>query len=130
MEEKAVHLALTLYAAHQQGKGGVSMNKSGPSLGAAVGALHAGYGSEQAVKRRFDQVATATGWTELTHHARGIIQLLKAKDIPLDYPLLAHDLYVFQLPEGAGRVRLRWGEDFYRIQHNNRKDSAEKGVEK
>ena len=44
----------------------------------------------------------------------GLIQLLRSEDIPLDYVELAGDLYEFQTPDGAARVRLRWGQDFYR----------------
>ena len=58
------------------------------------------------------------------NHLRGLIQLLRSKEIPLDYVDLAGDLYEFQMPGGAARVRLRWGQDFYRtaLRTENRKD--------
>ena len=66
--------------------------------------------------RRFDALATAEEITEISHHLRGMIQLLSAaKDggIPLDYPQLAEDLYQYQFVDGAPNVRLRWGRDLY-----------------
>lgn len=51
---------------------------------------------------------------ELSHHMRGMVQLLRSKNIPLDYPALAEDLFWYQQPEHQAQVRLRWGQDFYR----------------
>ena len=72
--------------------------------------------------RRFNALATAEEITEISHHLRGMIQLLRAaKDggIPLDYPQLAADLYELQCtdpryPQISANVRLRWGQDLYR----------------
>ena len=97
--EWAVSGALTLYALHQQGAQR-SMQADGHRL--------------KAVQRRFNAFATARSMPECLHHLRGLIQLLRSKDIPLDYVELAGDLYEFQTPDGAARVRLRWGQDFYR----------------
>ena len=60
--------------------------------------------------------------TEISHHLRGMIQLLSAaKDggIPLDYPQLAADLYELQCTDPRyaqtpANVRLRWGQDLCR----------------
>ena len=121
--ELAVHTALTLYALHRQGKQ-KSMSVIGKqeeegrkvlySFGYATACLIMPDKSNfEAVKRRFDAVATSIDFAELARHARGIIQLLKAKDIPMDYPHFARDLYVFQFDGQDDRIRLRWGEDFY-----------------
>lgn len=72
--------------------------------------------------RRFNALATAEEITEISHHLRGMIQLLSAaKDggIPLDYPQLAADLYELQCTDPRyaqipANVRLRWGQDLYR----------------
>lgn len=125
--EWAIYTALTLFALHQQGKehsmsvGGKIENKNtGNSLGAAVGYLvKQDRDREPAIKRRFDSVATANVFTEFAHHARGLIQLLRAGDIALDYPRFAEDLFWFQFDEMRNRVRLRWGEDYYRIAQSN-----------
>lgn len=129
----AVHMALTLYALHRQGS-----NKSmsfddeepteiGDSLGAATARLCSqDDGNFEAVKRRFDAVVTSASFTELAHHARGIIQMLKAEDIIMDYPLFAADLYKIQFAHLAKDVRLRWGQDFYRV-INKAKNAANDG---
>jgi CRISPR system Cascade subunit CasB len=126
--ENAVHAALTLYALHRQGKGEIANdnardengNSSGKSFGSAVARLISpDRSNEQAVKRRFDAVATASDFKELTHHARGLIQLLKANNITMDYPRFARDLHFYQIPGYADKVRLRWGEDFYRVRRDN-----------
>jgi CRISPR system Cascade subunit CasB len=107
--ELAIHTALTLYALHRQGKD-TSMNQRGQPFGRAVAALVT-EDNMTAIKRRFDAVATSSEVSELAHHARGMIQLLKASGVPLDYSAFAYDLYRFH--QEADRVRLRWGEDFY-----------------
>jgi CRISPR system Cascade subunit CasB len=114
--EWAVHTALTLYALHQQGKDlkKECVNRDGASLGAAVRGLVKREEDELRIKRRFDAAATADSLEEFSHHLRGLIQLLKAGDISLDYPTLTKDLYWFQYPDARDSVRLRWGQEFYR----------------
>jgi CRISPR system Cascade subunit CasB len=125
--EWAVYLALTLYAVHQQGND-QPMNRPGNTLGRAVRQLAerntpAGQDwTEASVLRRFNALATAEEINEISHHLRGMIQLLSAaKDggIPLDYPQLAADLYELQCTDPRyaqvpANVRLRWGQDLYR----------------
>ena len=124
-EEKAVHTALTLYALHRQSNPS-SVNTEDVSFGAAMAKLRIfEQSSDEAIKRRFDAVATSVDYDELAYHARGVVSLLKSKDIKMDYPRFAVDVFWFQLPEYADRVRLRWGEDFYR-EINDKKGSAEK----
>jgi len=123
--EWAVHTALTLYALHQQGKDSTekNMQKEGESLGSAVGKL---IRDEEAdlprVKRRFDAAATADSLTEFSHHLRGLTQIMKAQDIPLDYVMLAEDLYWFQFPHVRDKIRLKWGQDFYNQFSRRRED--------
>lgn len=112
--ENAIWTALTLYGAHQQGKE-ENMSSGAKSLGAAIKSLIAkDGGNEQAIIRRFNMIITAHDAVELSQHARGIMQLLKSNNIPLDYPQFAKDLYLFQFLESQNSIRLRWGEDFYR----------------
>ena len=116
--EWAVYLALTLYAVHQQGND-QPMNRPGNTLGRAVRQLaerntSAGQDwTESSVLRRFNALATADSIPEVSHHLRGMIQLLRREGIPLDYPQLAEDLYQYQFVDGAPNVRLRWGRDLY-----------------
>jgi CRISPR system Cascade subunit CasB len=138
-EEIAIHTALTLYAMHQQGREkpmSVSGNGDdgahiGNSFGSAVGKLvKPDKSNEQSIKRRFDAAVTSGDFIELATHARGLIQLLKAEEIPLDYPQFAKDLFFFQLPENADRVRLRWGQDFYRTRsYSDNKENNNKPKE-
>lgn len=118
----AIYTSLTLFALHQQGKdrpmstGGKAEGKTkGNSLGAAIGLLvKQDRDREAAIKRRFDAVLTANEFTEFAHHARGLIQLLRAGDIALDYPRFASELYWYQYDDIRNRIRLRWGKDYYR----------------
>lgn len=112
--EQAIYLALTLYALHQQGQT-VSMYKEGEGLGKAARLLvpSGQEPGESSIQKRFNMLATATQMPEISHHLRGMIQLLRANGIPLDYVQLAADLYDLQIPEAIPCVRLRWGRDFY-----------------
>lgn len=128
--EWAVYTALTMYALHQQGKDihRDSMYREEQTLGMAVSRLVNGEEDRERIWRRFSSVATAADMQELSHHLRGIVQLLKAEGIPLDYALLAKDLYWFQFSERADRVKLTWGQDFYRRKKDE--DGKDKGNEK
>lgn len=135
--EWAVYLALTLYAVHQQGNDR-PMNCPGNTLGRAVRQLaerNAGKDwEESSVLRRFNALATAEEITEISHHLRGMVQLLSAaKDgaIPLDYPQLAVDLYGLQCTDPRytqipANVRLRWGRDLYCETKNALSEEEEK----
>lgn len=115
--EWAVYTALTLFALHQQGEAGVSMNQPGRTLGGAVRQLAekmaAGQDwTESSVLRRFNALATADSMPEVSHHLRGMISCCGGKG-SLDYPQLAEDAYQYQFVDGAPNVRLRWGRDLY-----------------
>jgi len=129
-EEWAVYTALTLFALHQQGRdpGADCMHREGVSLGTAVsGLVHAEQDRER-IWKRFVKVVTAGDMIELSYHLRGIVQLLRAEGTALDYAALAKELYLFQTPHAVQRVKLRWGQDFYRIRtdKNIREDLDEK----
>ena len=114
--EWAVHTALTLFALHQQGKNlkTACMDQEGSGLGAAVGRLVKKEDDLPRIKRRFDAAATADSPAEFAHHLRGLIQIMRAEGIPLDYRALARDLYFYQFQDARDGVRLRWGQDFYK----------------
>ena len=115
--EWAAYTALTLYATHQQGTEINSQNmhtgQDAGRLGKAVARLVKNADDRERIARRFNAFATASDMTEAAHHLRGLIQLLRAEEIPLNYIRLAGDLYRFQNPEYAPDVRLSWGQDFY-----------------
>lgn len=112
--EGAAHLAITLYAAHQQSQG-TAMHRRGRGLGGALRALHAGAPGDlpAALRHRFRLLGTADSFTELSYHLRGAVQLLRAGQQPMDYGLLADQLVTWQR-FGRAQVQLAWGRDFYR----------------
>lgn len=115
--EWAAYTALTLYATHQQGteinRQNMHTGQDAGRLGKAVARLVKNADDRERIARRFNAFATASDMTEAAHHLRGLIQLLRAEEIPLNYIRLAGDLYRFQNPEYAPDVRLSWGQDFY-----------------
>jgi len=124
--EWAVHTALTLYAMHRQGKD-YSMQSDSISFASATALIIRDDDARlDAIRRRFNAMATAAELTELAYHARSIIQILKAGDIPMNYPRFAEDLFRFQKPRSKDGVRLRWGEEFYRILSFNQKKDDDK----
>jgi CRISPR system Cascade subunit CasB len=123
-EELACHTAMTLYALHQQSKHDPMHVRAGRqdsrSLGVAVARLIAAVDNPQrradpdrvsSVRRRFNALVTASTFTEMTHHLRGLIMQLRAEGIALDYGRLADDLARLQNPGRADGVRLRWARD-------------------
>lgn len=111
--ETAAHIAMTLYAVHQQSSG-ERMHRRGFGLGSSVRLLRAPEGDTDPVRRRFQALGTADSLAELVHHARGLVQQLRAAKIPLDYGLLSDELVRWRQPGGAALVRLQWGREFYR----------------
>jgi CRISPR system Cascade subunit CasB len=118
--EQAAYTALTLFALHQQSRR-EEMHRTGQSLGTAVRLLQSRAASGEAVRRRFEALGTAESFSEVVHHARGLITQLRGEAIPLDYAMLAEDLFRLQT-SAAGRVRLQWGRDFHRATHSQAKD--------
>lgn len=113
--EWSVHTAITLFALHQQGHDYKTkfMSRDGEKFGMAIRKLAPSDDDLPRIKRRFDAVITADSIEEVSQHLRGLVQLLKSKSIPLDYPELAQDLYWFQIQKARDNVRLKWGQDFY-----------------
>ena len=118
-EEWAVYTALTLYALHQQGSKISEQNmhaagKPENRLGRAVARLVKNEEKDRdRIAKRLNAFATADDMLTAAHHLRGLIQLLRAEEIPLDYVHLAENLYDFQNPDSRPSVRLEWGQDFY-----------------
>jgi CRISPR system Cascade subunit CasB len=121
--ERAAHEAITLYALHQQSTT-TATHRLGVSLGAAARRLARATGRDDAIRSRFQAVATASSAAAVLHHLRALITLLRSESIQLDYAQLAVDLR--QLHEGtrADQVRLRWGRDFHRSTKEEAEDST------
>ncbi|OLT21196.1 type I-E CRISPR-associated protein Cse2/CasB [Pseudonocardia sp. CNS-139] len=110
--ERAAHVAVTLFALHQQSRG-ERMHHRGRGLGTALRRLHSGRdATPDPIVRRFRMLGTADSFGELTHHLRGVVQLLRTQSAPLDYGLLAEQLLDWQ--KDPSRVRMTWGRQFYR----------------
>lgn len=125
--EWAVYLALTLFALHQQSQD-KSMFADGAGIGQAVRQLSNKQKEdpqESGAFKRFSALITSDSIEEVSHHLRGLIQLLKREGLPLDYPQLAFDLFELQFPDSAPRVKLRWGQDYYH-QSNETQEDQEK----
>jgi CRISPR system Cascade subunit CasB len=121
---EAEHLALTLFAIHQQSKA-KPMHRVGDGLGTAVLALrNDSSSSPEAVDRRFAAAATATSLAEIGMHLRGLISQLRRIDQPLDYTLLMRDLAGWQDPDRRARTRRRWGGQYFA----GRKDETDDSV--
>ncbi|NLO40234.1 MAG: type I-E CRISPR-associated protein Cse2/CasB [Ruminiclostridium sp.] len=110
--EQAVHVALTLFAVHRQGT--EISGQNGGTLGAAVSKLKSG-DNDEALTRRFNSTVTAATITELSVHLRSLVQLLRAKQVDMDYPRLAKELYDWQFD--SENTRLRWGRDYWRLKN-------------
>jgi CRISPR system Cascade subunit CasB len=90
---------------------------SRPQGEAAVGASQESAAGEQLIderlRRRFVRVGTATTLDVLSQRLREIVLLLRKDAVPLDYALLADQLYRWQFPGAQADVRRTWGRDFH-----------------
>ncbi|MEU0570419.1 type I-E CRISPR-associated protein Cse2/CasB [Nonomuraea sp. NPDC005983] len=117
--EAALFLAVTLYALHQQSRPEQRMHRRGDELGEAVRRLMSGGAIDEPIRRRFVRVGTAGTRQALANRLREVITLLRGQSIPLDYALLARQLYQAQHPEGMRQVRQRWGRSFHAYRPDN-----------
>lgn len=130
--EWAVYTALTLFALHQQGNA-KQMHQEGVSIGSAAARLVEREEDTQRILNRLHLVATAVSPEDLAYHLRGIITLLRGKEISLDYAKLAKELYLFHYEETGNAIRLHWGRDFYRdlnrMKHQNTEEENDHDAE-
>ncbi|URM92167.1 type I-E CRISPR-associated protein Cse2/CasB [Streptomyces sp. MRC013] len=136
-EDTAVHIAVTLWALHQQSLRDEPMHLAGWSLGRAVRRLaHGRTGvrdsgaavdsagadpvakqvedASETVRRRFVRIGTASDTDVLATRLREMVLLLRSARIPLDYALLADRLLRWQDENRRDDVRRTWGRDFHR----------------
>ncbi|MET8750363.1 type I-E CRISPR-associated protein Cse2/CasB [Streptomyces sp. NPDC004667] len=112
--ERATHVAMTLWALHQQSNRARAMHVGdGTSLGAAVRRLMSGSDRDEAIHKRLVRAGTATSFDVLAHRLRELVVLLRKAEIPLDYGLLAEQLDEWQKPGGPRVVRQAWGRSFH-----------------
>ena len=113
-EEIAVHTAMTLYAVHQQSRT-EPMFSPGVGLGSAAHDLVGRDEENPSARARFNALVTSTTVAELRHHLRSFVSLLRARGIALDHAMLADDIFRFQQPGGAKKVRLNWARQYYSL---------------
>lgn len=127
--EWAIYTSLTLYALHQQGHSEtVNLNDDSARFGRAIRRLITNEDEEERIQFRLSLVALSDDMAELSYRMKTIIRLLSAENIKLNYVDLAADLYNFQFENGADGVRLKWAQDFYRINkstENGKEDNNE-----
>ncbi len=114
--EQAFHTALGLWAVHQQSPPYRNAPAHSPvRRGAGRGSPAADAAPRdhrtgpQAVRPR----GTAPNWPRLAQRLRDLVVLLRQHDVPLDYGLLAEQLYTWQQPGGPHTVRADWGRSFH-----------------
>ncbi|MFJ6415574.1 type I-E CRISPR-associated protein Cse2/CasB [Paeniglutamicibacter sp. NPDC091659] len=110
--EWAAHISLSLYSVHQQGKKSKGMHESSVRFGRVVRGLSDHGMSADAVKRRFDALATASSPLEVQHHLGSLVRILRDADASIDYVRLADDLRRLLIPGQHKPVLLQWGRDF------------------
>ncbi len=130
--ETAVHLALTLFALHQQAQS-TNMHQPGQPFGTAVrrlAELSAGEdGPHQSpAYRRFTALCTSTDLNALLVHARGLITQMRGQGIGFDYGRFADDLYYFQIPKHHAEVQRSWGRQFHRLDITNDDPNTREGA--
>lgn len=115
--EDALHVSLTLWALHQQsrstGMHRTDRQDSRRGLGTAVRRMMKPGEIDEPLRKRLVRAGTAPDLAALALRLRDIVTLLRREDIPLDYALLAGQLYTWQWPGGADIVRREWGRSFH-----------------
>lgn len=111
--DEALHIAVTLWALHQQAHRDANMHVPGPGFGAAVHHLFGDAQDNEPIRKRFVRAGNAQNVDALAARLRELVVLMRREAIPLDYGLLAYQLYQWQRPESRNAVRRAWGRDFH-----------------
>ncbi|WP_328954096.1 type I-E CRISPR-associated protein Cse2/CasB [Kitasatospora purpeofusca] len=114
LAENAMHTAVTLWSLHQQSHREAGMHRtSGPQLGGAVRQLMPSDDIDEPLRKRFVRAGAAPTFDILAQRLRELVVLLRREAVPLDYGLLADQLYRWQRPDGRGEVNRAWGRSFH-----------------
>lgn len=128
--EWAIYTALTLFALHQQGHA-ESVDSPGMeySLGCSARKLVQN-GEEERIRFKLSLAAQADDMVELAYRLKTMVRLFSADNIQLDYADLAKDMFLFQSDKYTDRIRLKWGQDFYRNAKTNDNGKGKDNEEK
>ncbi|GAA1160187.1 hypothetical protein GCM10009654_15530 [Streptomyces hebeiensis] len=156
-EEEAVHLAVTLWALHQQSVRDADMHVSdwglgrsarhlahgrtgmaGPATGDGVtadgsqdkrSAIRTDDDLSETLRKRFVRIGTSNSFDALAVRLREMVLLLRTARIPLDYGRLAHQLYAWQNENLRAEVRRTWGREFHlSYEHSGRNARTDSAV--
>ena len=112
--ENAVHVAVTLWAVHQQSRRDSPMHVAdGPQLGRAIRELMPRDEVDEPLRRRFVRIGTASSLETLEQRLRDIVLVLRQQAQAMDYAVLAKQLYRWQIPSERAEVRRDWGRNFH-----------------
>ncbi|MGW7753642.1 type I-E CRISPR-associated protein Cse2/CasB [Streptomyces violaceusniger] len=112
--EDAIHIAVTLWALHQQSHRAVDMHVTGgPELGSAVRRLMPDGEMDEPIRKRFVRAGAASSVEALAQRLRELVVLLRRETVPLDYGLLADQLFQWQQPNGRTDIHRAWGRSFH-----------------
>lgn len=129
--EWAIYTDLTLFALHQQGHSdSVHLQGRENSLGCSARKLVHNDDEEERIRFKLSVAAQSDDMEELVYRLKTLVRLFSVEDIPLDYVDLAKDLFLFQSEKYRDGIRLKWGQDFYRIVKTNENEKGEKNEEK
>lgn len=111
-EEKALLVALQLYAIGQQGSNKMVSDKKRNSIGSSLQQVRDKQSTS--LDRRFNSMITAATFDEFTHHLRQIFKLGKTKSgFSVNFSALAEDLFWYQNGRSK-QISLKWAKDYYR----------------
>lgn len=124
-QEVAVYTAVRLYAVHQQSTksfvfGAVEPQndeQTGEPLFRVLAQLRGSEDTRVALDRRVQPLLATTNLANVINALTHLVSILKATkpSLKIDYAQLAQDLYWFQQNyKQANRIRLQWGEAYYR----------------
>lgn len=126
--EWAIYISLTLFALHQQGNDIVTkcMDADIGSFGNSLRELYLeDSDSKERIENRINAFSKSHTMLEASYYLRQMIQMLKSKDIKVDYGRLASDLYTFQNENGKRRIFLTWVQDFNRILNDKKGENKD-----
>ena len=117
----AVVGAMNLYARHQQGgETGVAivLQEEGEaarrrSFGWSCRMLANKLDNAETVLRRLQGIEAASDFDGIMYQARGLVDLMRARGVRVDYGLLARDLYLVQFDGVRDHVFMAWSRDYY-----------------
>lgn len=122
-ERRAYYLAAAMFALKER-HGGVSRRFSG-NLGASASRLYRGRERSPSIEHRFIVLLDADA-DQLPHRLRQMMSLLKADDVPVDWPRLVADLTYWDTDNRLAQQR--WARSFYGADRSD-PASADAGVE-